>query len=119
MELPPLTDVPPPKYLPIDKRGVVAARPDTDAAVPADAALFAFDVTRTEPARAALIAELGFAAAALDALEYVPFPPNERTDAAPYADGIAAVHNTQTIDSVDIFSSFLIKSLYLLNNITI
>ena len=107
IELPPLTDVPPPKYLPIDKRGAVATRPvvavprfeDPDAdAPPADGA------TRIDPARTAFMAPLGAPppAAADDALEYVPAPPHDRTDAAPKAPDIADVHKTQTTANRDI-----------------
>ena len=71
-------------------------------------------VARKEPARTEFVDpddDFDPAVAALDALEYVPAPPMERTADAPN-DGIAiVVHNTQTIDSVDIFSSFFISSL--------
>ncbi len=105
MELPPLTDVPPPKYFPIDKRGDVATRPVV--VVPPAGARFA-DVpdgdTRMDPARTAFIALLGapVAFAADDVPEYVPAPPSDRTEAAANAPDTADVHNTQTIASFDI-----------------
>ena len=119
-ELPPLTDVEPPKYCPIDKRGVVATRP----LVVVPAVIFALlpetpeeGSTRTDPPRTAdvVAVEPLLAAAALDALVYVPLPPKERTEEAPYAPE-TAVHKTQIIASVEIFRSFFITSLYLIND---
>lgn len=106
MELPPLTDVPPPKYLPMDSRGDVATRPvvvvpldaDDDADVaPTDG------VTRMEPARTAFVAPPDEPpVAAADVPVYVPAPPNERTEAAAKAPEIADVHSTQTTANRDI-----------------
>jgi len=55
-----------------------------------------------EPARTAFIAPDGLPVDAADVPEYVPAPPNDRTDAAPNAPEIADVHSTQTIANREI-----------------
>ena len=109
IELPPLTDVPPFKYLPIDKREPVATRP---LVVVADEFVEPVDdlsdvgVTRSEPPRTPDAEPLPLPDAAA-ALLYVPAPPRLRTDDAALATEVAA-HSTHTIAHVDIFKSFFI-----------
>ena len=108
------------KYLPIDKRGDIAARVDVTAPdVVADVVdVFALDValvvdgkTRIAPARVDAPDVLD--AAALDALVYVPAPPRLRTGAADIAGVATTVHNAQINARLDIFNSVFMSSLYL------
>jgi hypothetical protein len=65
-----------------------------------------------EPARTALIeegTEPDRAAAALDALSYVPTPPSARTDDAENAGNTQTPHNAQATGNVDIFIASFIK----------
>ena len=110
------------KYLPIDKRGDVAARvavtvpPAAPVVVVAPlAALFVVldDVGRTRNAPARVDADVAdFDADALDALLYVPAPPSTRTGAAEIAGVATSVHNAQIIANFDVFVSVFMSSLY-------
>jgi len=109
---PPLIDVALSRYLPIDKRDVGVTRvalvvDETGrnaAARPPE-----LDATRTEPPRNApdedadAVVAVG-ADAADAALVYVPVPPSERTDAAPYASGAAHANTAHNIEIVDTFN---------------
>jgi hypothetical protein len=93
--------------LPIDKRGAVPARVDDTFDDVADWGAFARnDPARTDPT--VPVAGFAPAVAALEALEYVPAPPSERTADAPNDGKAITVLNTQIIDNVEIFNSVFI-----------
>jgi hypothetical protein len=121
IELPPETDFPPERYDPTESLadGFVAALPAPEPAFAPEPGAMAVtlagpDTALTELVRAELIAAepvfvvagTVFAAAALEAPEYVPAPPRDLTEEAEYAGDKLAAHKTQPTANFDTFAIF-------------
>ena len=106
-----LTDVAPPKYLPIDKRSVGVVVPSAFVRVAVETVRVVDGETRNEPARAPAAPRAAVDAVAAVVPLYVPAPPSTRTEPAAN-ESDAAVQKTHSAAIIEIFSVLFFISLY-------